>query len=330
LEVISLFTGAGGFDLAMELTGRIRTVARVEMQPQFCNTIKLAEVAGHLAEAPLFEEDIRTVSVEDVITSFPSSGLPRGVIGGPPCEAFSTMGRRRGFDDPRGTLVMAFADFVMKSQADFFVLENVLQLKKSGGGRVFRELLGRFEDAEYTVTHQVLNAADYGATTSRRRLFIVGARSSRPYYFPQPTHSADGSIGEKWVGAGVALAGLPKPAMAAPGKPSGHFQVHHRPEVVERFSGIPAGGYDYVRRRSRLTLEDPSVSLVAGNLNGTRSHIHPTDHRELTNRECARIQGFPDDFDFFGSFAAVAKQITNAVPIPLGRAIMRSLLNHDW
>ena len=330
LEVISLFTGAGGLDLAAEQTGRIRTVARVEMQDEFCETIRLAESAGHFAEAALFAEDLRTVSAEDVIGSAPRSDLPRGVIGGPPCETFSTMGRRRGVDDPRGALVLAFADFVMKCQSDFFVLENVPQLEKSGDGALFRELLARFRDAEYAVSHRVLKAADYGAATVRRRLFIVGVRSNSPYSFPEPTHSPDGSVGERWVGAGAALSGLPKPAAKSPGKPSGHFLVHHTPGVVERFSGIPAGGYDYVRRRSRLTLEDPSVSLVAGNLKGTRSHIHPVEHRELTNRECARIQGFPDNFEFFGSPAAVSKQITNAVPIALGRAIMRSLIDHDW
>lgn len=330
LEIISLFTGAGGLDLAAEQTGRIRTVARVEMQEQFCETLRLAESAGHLAKAALFAEDIRTVSAGDVIASVPRSDLPRGVIGGPPCETFSTMGRRRGINDPRGALVLAFADFVMKSQADFFVLENVPQLEKSGGGELFRELLSRFRDAEYAVAHRVLKAADYGAATVRQRLFIVGVRSGNPYYFPEPTHSPDGSTGERWVGAGAALRGLPKPAAKSPGRPSGHFLVHHTPGVIERFSGIPAGGYDYVRRRSRLTLEDPSVSLVAGNLKGTRAHIHPVEHRELTNRECARIQGFPDDFEFFGSPAAVSKQITNAVPIPLGRAMMRSLIDHDW
>ena len=85
-----------------------------------------------------------------------------------------------------------------------------------------------------------------------------------------------------------------------------------------------------MRRRFRLAWDRPSPSLVAGNLTGTRSHIHPLEPRELTNRECARIQGFEDDFDFYGSPAAVSKQITNAVPIPLGHAIMRSLVDHSW
>ncbi|MGP1665926.1 MAG: DNA cytosine methyltransferase [Rhodanobacter sp.] len=333
LEVVSLFTGAGGLDLAFEQSA-IRTLARVEIQPEFCATIKRAEALGHLAPAPLFAEDIRTVSVADVIAGTACSSGRRGVIGGPPCETFSTMGKRRGVEDPRGTLVMAFADFVMKSQADFFVLENVPQLEKADGGQVFRELLAKFTDAGYGVHHHVLNAADFGAATTRRRLFVVGLRaapaSRSAFRFPEATHCRDGIAKPSWIGAGTVLSGLPAPSRTPPGRPSGHVAINHTPNVIERFSGVPAGGYDYVRKRSRLTLKDPSVSLVAGNLHGTRAHIHPVEHRELTNRECARIQGFPDEFEFSGSPAAVAKQIANAVPIPLGAAIARSLLDYGW
>lgn len=329
LEVISLFSGAGGLDFAFEQSA-IRTVARLEIQPEFCTTIRHAEIAKHLAPAPLYEEDLRTVSVADVVASAPCSSTRRGVIGGPPCETFSSMGKRRGIEDPRGTLVMAFADFVMKSQAEFFVLENVPQLEKADGGRIFQELLAKFTEAGYLSFHRVLNAADYGAATSRRRLFVVGLRSATAFRFPAATHCRDGIGKPRWIGAGEALAGLPAPSRTLPGRPSGHVAINHTPDVIKRFSGVPAGGYDYVRRRSRLTLEDPSVSLVAGNLHGTRAHIHPIEHRELTNRECARIQGFPDDYEFAGSPAAVAKQIANAVPVPLGAAIARSLLEHSW
>lgn len=330
LEVISLFSGAGGLDLATKRTGAIRTVARVEVQPEFCETIRRAEAAGHLDPAPLFQEDVRTVSVADIAASTPPSSTPRGVIGGPPCETFSTMGKRGGIEDPRGTLIMAFADFVVKIQADFFVLENVPQLETVMAGTVFRDLLENFDDAGYRLSHRVLNAASYGAATRRQRLFIVGVRSASSLTFPVETHSADGAAGADWIGAGGALAGLPSPSTRPPGNPNGHFLVRHRPDVVKRFSGIRPGGYDNVRKRSRLALDVPSPSLVAGNLSGTRAHIHPTEHRELTNRECARIQGFPDDFEFSGSHAAVAKQIANAVPIPLGFAIARTLVEHSW
>ena len=93
LEVISLFSGAGGLDLAAEMTGAIRTGARLEIQPEYCETLRRAQADGHLQPAPLFEEDIRTVSVPDIWRSVSKSDVPRGVIGGPPCETFSTMGK---------------------------------------------------------------------------------------------------------------------------------------------------------------------------------------------------------------------------------------------
>ena len=330
LEVVSLFSGAGGLDLATEMTGAIHTVARVEIQKEYCETLRLAEAEGHLQAAPLFEEDIRTVSVPDVWGSRSRPDVPRGVIGGPPCETFSTMGRSQGVKDPRGTLLMAFADFAIKSLADFFVLENVPPLQNAAKGTVFRELVGTFTDAGFNVSHQVLNAADYGAATVRRRLFIIGVRSGPNFAFPAPTHSPDGMFGNAWIGAGQALAGLPAPTDDAPGVPSGHYRIKHRPEVVRRFSTVEPGSYDYVRRRSRLTLHEPSVSLVAGTLSGARAHIHPTEHRELTLRECARIQGFDDEFHFTGGHAAVSKQIANAIPIPLGFAVARSLVDRAW
>jgi DNA (cytosine-5)-methyltransferase 1 len=330
LQVVSLFSGAGGLDLAAEMTGAIHTVARLEIQQEYCDTLRRAESDGHMSPAPLFDEDIRTVSVSDVWGAGLKSPLPRGVIGGPPCETFSTMGKGLGLKDPRGTLIMAFADFVVKSSADFFVLENVPPLEKAAKGTVFRELLGRFSDAGFLVSHQLLNAADYGAATLRRRLFVVGVRSGPSFVFPAPTHSPDGMFGIPWVGAGQALAGLPAPSDDPPGIPSGHYRIKHRPEVVRRFSTVAPGSYDYVRRRSRLSMKDPSASLVAGTLSGARAHIHPTEDRELTLRELARIHGFGDDFRFSGGHAAVSKQIANAVPIPLGRAVMQSLVSRSW
>ena len=270
------------------------------------------------------------MSVADILAAASPRRVPLGVVGGPPCETFSTMGKRGGVGDPRGLLVTSFADFVSKSHADFFVLENVPALAKVGDGSVLEDLLSRFHDSGFVATHQVLNAADFGAATCRQRLFLVGVRSATPFDFPTATHSADGTRGASWVGVGAALAGLPEPSTCPPGSPTGHFLVHHRPEVVQRFSTISPGGYDTVRRRSRLSEGKPSASLVAGNLFGTRSHIHPTKHRELTNRECARIQGFPDDFDFAGTRPAVAKQIANAVPVPLGIAVIATLARHPW
>lgn len=330
LQIVSLFSGAGGLDFATELAGRISTLARLELQPEYCDTIRRSEESGLLSKAPLFAEDIRTVAVEDVLAER-RAGLPLGVIGGPPCETFSSMGRKRGLSDPRGMLVMSFADFVDKSDADFFVLENVPALARMSDGAILKELLERFEEQGFAVAFNVLRASDFGAATSRRRLFIVGIRGGPSFEFPAATHAEEpGRSLKPWVSVGLALAGLPSPSDAGPGVPTGHVRIHHRPAVIERFATVPSGGYDYVRKRSRLALDRPSVSLVAGDLNGTRSHIHPIEDRELTNRECARIQGFPDNYEFAGSRMAVAKQIANAVPVPLGTAIMMALLDRVW
>ena len=104
--------------------------------------------------------------------------------------------------------------------------------------------------------------------------------------------------------------------------------IKHNQRVVERFGRLALGQIDKVRQRWRLPLDSPSPSLVAGNLQGIRSHIHPTEPRELTNRESARLHGFPDSFRFSGNHAAVGKQIANSVPIPFATALANSVADY--
>ncbi len=141
---------------------------------------------------------------------------------------------------------------------------------------------------------------------------------------PSPTHSKNPTLLKKnlspWTTSMSVLKDLIVPGHLSNDRH--HIAVTHTPAVIERFSATKPGGYDNVRKRSRLHPDRPCPSLVAGNFAGTRNHIHPVLPRELTNREIARIQGFPDNYYFTGSSAQVAKQITNAVPIALGSAVV--------
>lgn len=326
-NILSLFSGAGALDLAFERTGLFSTSIFVEYEPEFARTLRTNQLRGMLSSGLVIEDDVRTLDPQEVISRAPSP--MSGIIGGPPCEAFSSMGRRQGAADPRGLLVRDFARWVSILRPGFFVMENVPQLATLDNGELLANIEAGLRGDGYSITVQVLNAADFGAPTSRRRLFMVGTLPPWTFDPPVPTHH-DPQLprsqgGAAWRTVRDALTGLPAPQPNAPAAVSHHRIVQHTPEVRDRFQALRPGSYDNIRKRSRLALDRPSPSLIAGNLKGTRSHIHPIEPRELTNRECARLQGFPDDFEFEGRPAAVAKQIANAVPVELGIAVARSL-----
>jgi DNA (cytosine-5)-methyltransferase 1 len=322
-KLVSIFSGAGGLDLAFDLEGGFHSLALFDSEPIFCRTLKKNQTRGHFPGAKVFCEDIRSHNPSSL--DHMQAGLV-GLIGGPPCEAFSSMGRRRSTQDPRGLLVFEFLKWAQNPCFSFFVFENVPDLTKVDEGRTFAILLEGFSKAGYALAAQVLCAADYGAATTRKRVIIVGSRIG-PASLPSPSHGDQSGLSNgaltPWISSRSVLHDLMDESTYA--LFSGHKPVAHTDAVRTRFAATKPGSYDNVRKRSRLHPDRPCPSLVAGNFGGTRNHIHPLLPRELTNREIARIQGFPDSYSFEGTQPQVAKQIANAVPIELGRAVARHL-----
>jgi DNA (cytosine-5)-methyltransferase 1 len=324
-KLVSIFSGAGGLDLAFELEGGFSSLALFDAEPVFCSTLNQNRLHGHFNGAEVICGDIKVNDPATLIREGGGLGLT-GLIGGPPCEAFSSMGRRQSTLDPRGQLVFEFVRWARNPKFSFFVFENVPDLIKVDDGQTFELLLEGFEKAGYSVSAGILCAADYGAATTRKRVIIIGSRVSKAS-LPPPSHSSELNLLEAprspWVPSYSVLHDLIDEQTHS--QLQHHRLVEHTEAVSLRFASTKPGGYDNIRKRSRLHPDRPSPSLVAGNFGGTRNHIHPTLPRELTNREIARIQGFPDGYFFTGTQAQVAKQITNAVPIELGRAIARHL-----
>lgn len=214
-EVISLFSGAMGLDIGLDLTGRFRVVACVEKEPAFCETILANRRKGRLSkDLKVFQRDIRDLDPYEVLAE---TGLKSGevdlIVGGPPCQSFSTAGRRRTTRDPRGTLLWQFLRFVEVLRPRFFIMENVRGLLSAAlnhrpiaerpekGGpplspdempgsvvRLFSEDLQKIPGAAYHMDCFEVNAVNYGAPQLRERAIFIGNRYNAVVDFPEPTH----------------------------------------------------------------------------------------------------------------------------------------------
>lgn len=287
------------------------------------------------------------------------------VVGGPPCQGFSTLGKQDAEDD-RNSLWLQYAMTLTRVRPKYFVVENVAAFAKSDQYGQFVEATkpgGFLEDYEFD--HQILNSAHYGAPQARKRAVLIGHRRdlSSPG-FPPPTHGSD-SAENRLAYRTVAdvIANVPitpdrdevfgnhtvefgQRTLAGSFAPRDlHWSRNYSDLSLRRFAAIPEGGnrFDldpellapcWVKHKSgsadvmgRLHWDRPSVTIRTEFFKPEKGrYIHPSADRAITHYEAALLQGFPESHRFVGSKTAIAKQIGNAVPIALGAAIGRQLV----
>jgi len=242
-KVVSLFSGAMGLDIGMHQTDRFELVACVELVPSFCDTIRANLEAGRLPKGlKVIEADLSTLSVESFLDKI--GILPEEIdvlVGGPPCQAFSTAGRRKSVEDPRGTLLWDYLRFVEELRPKFFLMENVRGLlsaalrhrpiaeRPNKGGapltkeeqpgsvvRLFAEDLRKLSSDRYHMDCFEVNAVNYGAPQLRERALFIGNRFKAQVDFPEPTHGINKEEPDlfpakklqPWATLGEALEGL--------------------------------------------------------------------------------------------------------------------------
>jgi len=327
-KVLSLFSGAGGLDYGLEKTGRIDIVRHVERDKTACATL-----GYNLKKAPrIMCADITKLNFGDM---FSESSRPDVLVGGPPCQSFSSAGKRTGIQDQRGKMIWEFMRAIVELLPTVFVMENVPGLAWSGNpkGCVLDDWLACVP-VGYSVEKFIVNSADYGAPQARKRLVVVGVLSDNPPVFTQPTHGRKkphrtlrNAIG-KMPFSGLCAKFNEATAQTMRHVPEGgnwkDLPVATQKKVMGNSYNGSGGRVGYYRR---LSFDKPSPSLLCSPTQRYTLLCHPTETRPLSVNEYARIQGFPASWRFYGTTAQQYKQIGNAVPVALGEAIGRTVVN---
>lgn len=346
VSVLDLFAGAGGLTQGFrEADDRFRTVQAVEMDQEAAATYR--ENHKCPVHVGTIEEWLRDGEVPEADV----------IVGGPPCQGFSTLGKQDA-EDHRNTLWSEYATTILRARPKYFVVENVAAFLKSPQFQQFHESTDPGERlADWTFQARVLNAADYGAAQARKRAVIIGHHRDLPFPgWPERTHGEHpktvrdvlGRVPWEWDAIE-----LPERTTLVDGSERpGVFRTRelhvgrcYSPVSLQRFVRIPPGGnrFDlpehlkapcWRKHRSgsadvmgRLRWDRPSVTIRTEFHKPEKGrYLHPEANRALTHYEAALLQGFPEDYRWIGSKVAIARQIGNAVPMPLGAAVARQLL----
>lgn len=348
--VIDLFSGAGGLTGGLEAAGW-RTIATVDCNADSVETLRRTRTARipiphsrycYLEGAILLEKDIAEVSAADLRPKGANSRWrPDLLVGGPPCQPFSSSGLMRSLEDPRGRLFLHFVRLAQELRPRFVLFENVAGLvtaKSLEGkpGGVLRLVQRAFERIGYACRFELLNAADYGAAQRRVRLYMIGSRGEELPPFPVPTHGrlSNGALDDRkpWRTLEGFLAQQPEPLESEIVRPSANRSTELaslRPGTGLRALGIveanrPGGHWGYRQDCFVADVALPSRTIRAAS---TPDWIRSRDGslRRLTWRECAGLQGFPPRWPFYGTLASRFRQIGNAVQSDVAVAIGRTL-----
>lgn len=325
LNAISLFAGGGGLDLGFSAAG-FKIVYSTDIDPYSCQTLRInSGKKDYYGEHLVEEKDVRDVNAEQVLEKINKRKEDvQFVIGGPPCQAFSVFGKRKGLEDPRGNLVYEYARIIEELQPVGFLFENVSGLKTIHEGALYNDLVNALSfDDRYSVTAHEYDVADFGIPQFRSRIIIIGSRNGKLASRMQPTHVAPGSLFNghmPYKTVKQVLQDMPQPGTES--TLFNHVGREHSQRIIDRYRSLQFGQRDPLTRINKLHPARPSYTIIVGSdKGGGKGHVHPYHPRELTPRESARLQTFPDWWEFSSSGRHVIRQVGNAVP-PLFGALL--------
>ncbi len=318
-NVIELFSGAGGMALGFENAG-LQTKMLVEIDRNAVATLRANRPSWNVIDSDIRKVDFRSyVGQVDV------------VAGGFPCQAFSYAGQGMGFEDTRGTLFFEFARCVKEVRPKIALGENVRGLLRHDNGRTLSTMLSALQELGYRVTYKLLRAQFHDVPQKRERIVIIGVRDDIDYPILFPTEQ------KYTISLAHALENCPPSSGAVYPKnkrdilalvpPGGYWR--DLPDDLQR--AYMGGSYHLDGGKTgmarRLSWDEPSLTLTCSPAQKQTERCHPSETRPLTCREYARIQSFPDEWQFTGSVASQYRQIGNAVPVNLAYHIGRGLVH---
>ncbi|MGV8131850.1 MAG: DNA cytosine methyltransferase [Candidatus Pacearchaeota archaeon] len=364
IKVLDLFSGVGGLSYGFVNDNFFKVIAANEILPKMSKAYSINHPT-----VKIYCKDIKDFGLSDLARDL---GLKKGdidlVVGGPPCQSYSTVGKRL-IDDPRGKLFQEYFRVLKEIEPQVFLFENVKGLMSMQDGILMKTIISLFESLGYKVSYRVLNAADYGVPQIRERVIIIGTKLKSIYNYPEPTHYDIGNGQSVLVGdlkpyltIADAISDLPfigngEESYGYSSEPKNEFQKlmrlnapkklmdHNAPKnsikLIKIMENLPDGGTpndlpDDLKPKSgfantycRLWWNRPSTTITRNLSTPSSSRcIHPKAPRPLTTREGARIQCFPDDYKFYGSRSDKNLQIGNAVPTFLSIALKDSIKRH--
>lgn len=298
MNVVSLFSGAGGLDLGFQMAGH-KIIWANDIYEDAVATYR-NNIGDHIVCGDISQVDTDIIPDCDI------------VIGGFPCQGFSVANTKRHATDERNSLYKQLIRVIKAKRPKFFLAENVKGITTLDQGKVFQMILDDFASIGYKVTSKILNAADYGVPQTRLRVIIVGVREDIDfeYEFPKPTNSETGADGlPVWESVTEALSKIPDPD--APNDLPNHDYSKYK----LRFNG-------YLGHRAlKPDKPAPTVTARGDDKGGVVVLPHPNGQRRMSCRELATIQSFPLAFAFCGNRSSIYRQIGNAVPPLLGYAV---------
>lgn len=303
MQIISLFSGAGGLDLGLVQAGN-HIVWANDIDKDAVATYK-ENIGNHI-----ICDDIKNIN----INSLPPCDV---VVGGFPCQGFSQANMLRNLDDDRNKLYKFFYNTIKIKQPKFFIAENVKGILSLGKGEAIKEIVADFETANFITSVNLVNMANYGIPQTRQRVIIIGQRKDLGdelvFRFPSPTHSKNG-VPRPWISIQEAIEHFPDPD-----KDNNVLNhIYSTYKVTYRdFTG---------HRQTDPTKPSPTILARGNGKGGVCAIPHYNGKRRLTVRESASVQTFPENFHFNGTMNSCYRQIGNAVPVKFAELLGKELI----
>jgi DNA (cytosine-5)-methyltransferase 1 len=358
---IDLFAGAGGLSEGFRME-EFQILAANDFDKDAAATYKFNHPEVNFLDGP-----IQNITGKDILGKANiKKGELDVLIGGPPCQAFSVYNHQRGFHDERSGLFREYIRIVEALEPKIIVMENVTGMSSVEKGRAITEIQESLIKLGYVIEHKILKAEEYGVPQERRRIIFLGVQNGYNIQWPKQTHFREGDKKFNTVWDAISdlpvlnidegfeegrydnepLSSLQKYLRKNSNYIFNHYAPHLTPINIHRMKFIPQGGSwrdipqdllpdgmkrakrsDHTKRYGRLTQEGLSSTILTRCDPHWGAYIHPTQDRTLTVREAARLQTFPDHVKFCGSRVEQYRQVGNAVPPLLGKAIAKSVKN---